>query len=52
MWVCNHTPRPIWAGWVVHIGRGFRLLFYFIRACEGLKEREEQTDFTLFVYID
>ncbi len=38
-------------GWVIHIGRGFRLLFYLKRACEGLKEREEQVNFTLFVCV-
>ncbi len=41
--------RGVWLG--VYIGRGLRLFFYRLRDCEALIEREEQTDFTLFVYI-
>ena len=47
MWVCIIVPHAQ----VIHIGRGFRLLFYLKRACEGLKEREEQVNFTLFLCV-
>lgn len=36
-------------GRVVHIERGFRLFFYLKRACEGLKEREDQFELRAFL---
>ena len=44
-------PRPFWVGLGVYIGRGLRLFFYRLRDCEALIEREELTNFTLFLYM-
>ena len=50
-WICKFQSSPVMGGRVVHIGRGLRLFFYCVGDCEALDEREEQTDFTLFVCI-